>query len=111
MNMTMTKISSAIVLIGLTMTVPLASANNSSAETERSQVVVEVADLNLAHPRGIETLYQRLQNASREVCGDPSVQATGSARNSQQIRSCYDTAMSNAIEKLDLPAIKTLHNG
>ena len=109
--MTMTNISSAVILTCLTMTAPLASANNSSTETERSQVAVEVADLNLSHPRGIETLYQRLQNASREVCGDPSVRVAGSARNSQQIRSCYDSALSNAIEKLDLPAIQTLHNG
>ena len=109
--MTMTKIGSALALIGLTMTVPFASANNSSTETERFQVTVEVADLNLAHPRGIETLYQRLQNASREVCGDPSIRVAGSARNSQQIRSCYDSALSNAVEKLDVPAIQTLHNG
>ena len=106
----MTKISNAIVFICLTMTASLASASNNSTETERSQVTVEVADLNLAHARGLETLYQRLQNASREVCGDPSVHASGSARNSQQIRTCYDIALTNAIEKLNLPALQTLHN-
>ena len=68
-----------------------ASAGSIAHDDQIARVSVQVVDLNLDHPKGLETLYGRLQRASRQVCGSQFVADTRSARRSQHNRDCYDS--------------------
>jgi len=56
-----------------------------------------------------ETLYARLQDKSREICGPASVRVTGSLRRATGNEACYEGTLAAAVERLDDPAITALH--
>jgi len=60
--------------------------------------IVRVADLNLYHPEGMETLRGRIKAAVNRVCSDADFRDILQARAS---RECRSTAFSNAMAQVD----------
>lgn len=56
-----------------------------------------------------KTLYVKLQNLSRNLCGTADLYITGSLRKSAEIESCYEGTLSAAVERLDRPEVTQLH--
>ncbi len=82
---------------------------------EDAKATVSYADLNLENEQGVRVLYQRLQHASKEVCGVASVKIPESilARSSHRraIRQCYRKSLSNAVDKFDNEDLTRIHAG
>ncbi len=76
---------------------------------------VSYADLNLEIEQGVRVLYQRLQHASKEVCGVASLKIPQSilAKSSRRraTRQCYRESLSNAVDKFDNEDLTRIHAG
>jgi UrcA family protein len=86
-----------------------AQAGTGAATTamQPDQVVVGYADLNLATTEGNQRLYARLSAAAREACGgDAGRQSLGALK---RYAECYNTALDNAVRKVDSPRLQALH--
>ena len=59
---------------------------------------VRYADLNLATPAGVETLYHRINLAARAVCGSPHERNLDLRRS---VRTCQEAAVEGAVETLE----------
>ncbi|QIB66252.1 UrcA family protein [Kineobactrum salinum] len=68
----------------------------SQAVAVRS-VAVSVADLDLASSEGQDTMYYRLSQAAREVCGPSGYRQAGGARQAARNQACYHQALSDAL--------------
>lgn len=69
------------------------------------QKTISYADLDLSRAEGAATLYGRLRQAAKQVCGNPG-------RRVQQIvawRACYDQAISDAVARVDRPTLTAHH--
>lgn len=96
------------VLIGLAATCAgMTQATAANLDPGVNSVRVSYADLNLSTDAGISALYGRLQAAAKTVCGPaPRITETLQFLDWSQ---CRRTALTNAIEKLDHPALSELH--
>ncbi len=83
----------------------------TSSDFEDAKVTVSYADLNLETKKGVQTLYRRLQRASKEVSGLTSFRRVGSARIMHKARQSYRNALSNAVEKIDNERLSEIHAG
>ncbi len=83
----------------------------TSSDFEDAKVTVSYADLNLENEKGVQTLYRRLQRASKEVSGFTSPRKFGSVRLMQKARQSYRNALSNAVEKIDNERLSEIHAG
>ncbi len=99
-----------IVIVG-----PAVVPASTSSHLETNQATVSSADLNLENEEGVRVLYQRLQHASKEVCGVASLKIPQSIlakswrrRATQQ---CYRHTLSNAIDKFDNEDLTRIHAG
>ena len=101
------------------------------SDVEVSEITVSYADLNLDTEQGVQTLYRRLQRASKEVSGLTTRRDIGSIWFSQKTRQFYRTtrrdigsiwfsrktrqfyrnALSNAVEKIDNERLSEIHAG
>jgi len=92
-------------LAAITGSIQAGTALAADSDYEVRSVKVSFADLNLGTPAGVETLYKRIQHAARFVC-TPSVE--------QRIRpmwkSCSDTAIADAVRKVNSPLLSALHS-
>lgn len=69
-------------------------------------VHVQVADLNLSHSAGLDTLYTRLSNASRAVCGNQSdLKVVGSLKQLRINNECYENTMAKALAEVNFPSV------
>ncbi len=86
---------------------------STPSHLETNKATVSYADLNLENEQGVRVLYQRLQHASKEVCGVASVKIPESilARSSHRraIRQCYRKSLSNAVDKFDSDDLTRVH--
>jgi UrcA family protein len=78
----------------------------SAAEHDAASTVVRYSDLDLAQSADAARLYARLKYAAQKVCSsydsrDMNVQRLKDA--------CYDTALSNAVAKVDDAKLSSLH--
>jgi UrcA family protein len=71
-------------------------------------VVVSYGDLDLRDPKGIDSLYQRISSAAREVCGEASVRELQAQA---AVRACEHRAVAQAIARVGHPALTSLHHG
>ncbi len=78
---------------------------------EDAKVTVSYADLNLGNEQGVRVLYQRLQRASKEVCGAGSLKHGGSIIMKSSRLHCYREALSNAVDKFDNEDLARIHAG
>ena len=81
------------------------------SDFEDAKVTVYYADLNLDNEKGVQTLYRRLQRASKEVSGFTSPRKFGSVGLMQKARQSYRNALSNAVEKIDNERLSEIHAG
>jgi UrcA family protein len=73
---------------------------------EPKQVTVSTADLNLAHPAGVEALYGRIRAAAREVCRE----ADGRGIAQQMLlRDCMNDSVDRAVASAHNDALASLH--
>lgn len=56
-----------------------------------------------------EVLYERLQDASREICGSSNLQVTGSVERVMANDDCYEGTLTAAVERLNDSKVKELH--
>ncbi len=76
-----------------------------------AKVTVSYADLNLETEKGVQTLYRRLQRASKEVSGFKSLRKVGSLRRMQETRQYYRETLSNAVESFNNEQLSEIHAG
>lgn len=77
-------------------------ANVARADEPRS-LTVQFADLDLSKPQGAQTLFNRIKGAAARVCSEHKGGAT--LRDKQAYAACVDVAMSDAIARVDAPAL------
>jgi UrcA family protein len=79
------------------------SIANADAPFEPRTATVQFADLDTANTQGAATLYRRIKTAAASVCRDlePGKQLVGV----WAYTDCVQTAMSNAIAKVNRPAV------
>jgi len=56
-----------------------------------------------------ETIYTKLQVASRKVCGSSSLQVTGSVERVVANNECYEGTLTAAVERLNNSKVQELH--
>lgn len=72
---------------------------------------VPYADLNVDNKRGAEILYQRLQKASRRVCGVESIRTVRGAKIEADQRSCYRHTLDQAVAEMNSVTLDAVHEG
>jgi len=85
-----------------------ALAASAGAEESLPSKTVRYSDLDISHPAGAKTLYDRIRAAARDVCalsiaGDPVLRGGGKA--------CVDTAIDDAVRKVNAPELTSLRFG
>lgn len=90
-------------------TIPGLASANLDVVTE--QVTVSFGELDLTNESGQKALYRRLKAAASRVCGPTRLLLAGSVSRVAQNRACYNDAMEDALDSLDMPAVSKLHNG
>jgi UrcA family protein len=83
-------------------------AMTAGAQESLPSKTVRYGDLDISRPEGAKVLYQRIRAAARDVCelsigGDPVLHIAQ--------RACLDTAIDNAVRKVDAPALTSLRFG
>lgn len=94
----------------------LASAPTYAADADSKDVsnvptrTVSAADLDLAIPSDVQTLYRRVQDAARDVC-DESARKGGMERRAllSWRERCYSSAIARAIESAGDQRLTALH--
>ena len=94
----------------------LASAPTYAADADAKDAsnvptrTVSAADLDLAIPSDVQTLYRRVQDAARDVC-DESAGKGGMERRAllSWRQRCYSSAIAGAIEKAGDQRLTALH--
>ena len=89
--------------------IPLIATAAVKAPGAERAVKVYVADLNLVDEQGIATLYQRLQRASRKVCGSADFVTAGSLKQRQLNQQCYRETLKNAVREFGNAKLEQLH--
>ena len=79
----------------------------AAAPTPVQQKVLTYSHLDLNSMAGIRRLYSRIQKAAATVCGNR--RPAGSRITSQQWRNCRDVAVSDAVARLNKPALSAYH--
>jgi UrcA family protein len=85
-----------------------ALAASAGAEESPPSKTVRYSDLDISHPAGAKALYSRIRAAARDVCafwmaGDPVLRGGAQA--------CVDTAIDNAVRKVNAPELTSLRFG
>jgi UrcA family protein len=93
----------------LIITAALALTPIAAFAGEASQVRVQYSDLNLDSATGVQTLYQRIQQASRELCGPAPLNRD--LEQSDAYNQCMDATVRRAVERMHLPALTNLSQG
>lgn len=68
--------------------------------------VVSYDDLNVATRRGAQELYRRINAAAYKVCWPLD---HGDIRGARELNACLRNAVSNAVAKLNIPAVAAIH--
>ena len=82
-----------------------AAATESVAGNAHS-ITVEYGDLELGNGLAVDKLYARITAAARRACG---YYDSRSLRAQAAWRTCYDAAVADALERLQLPALAERH--
>jgi UrcA family protein len=106
--MTIKKSRLTFVSAGLTLALTCATALQAATLREDGvrQTAVSYADLDLTRSADVERMYQRLQNAVKEVCA----QSTGNRlRDQVRVQQCTRRSMDNAIVSINAQQLTWLH--
>lgn len=80
------------------------AASNDGAVTNR--VAVKYGDLDLRQPKGAQILYRRIARAAQQACSEPERADLTALK---QYQYCYQTAVANAVYKVDARTLTALH--
>ncbi len=83
----------------------------TSSDFEDAKVTVSYGDLNLENEEGVQTLYRRIQRASKEVSGFRSLSTVGDVGRFQKMRQYYNEILSNAVESFNNERLSEIHAG
>lgn len=83
----------------------------ANADFKGQMEKVAYADLNVQNRRGAEILYQRLQKASKRVCGVESIRTVRGAKIEADQRSCYRRTLNHAVAEVESDALDAIHEG
>ena len=78
---------------------------NAAPPQEAPSVLVQFADLDLAHGDGAATLYRRLQAAAEQVCASQNGRNGSDLGSQTRYRICRDSAVAAAVAKVDQPGL------
>jgi UrcA family protein len=78
-------------------------------EVQPRSRVVTYGDLNLNNPYGAHVMVRRIENASREVCGDRS--GPRPLNENGSVHACRVDATENAVSDLDHPMVTAEYYG
>jgi UrcA family protein len=95
------------VTVVTTMAVPLFASASAPGAIPNIKVAYQQAELNTTWGR--QNVYERMQDASRKLCGSSNIRLTGSMGRSAGNEECYEGTLTAAIERLDNDAISVLH--
>jgi UrcA family protein len=85
----------------------IASADDLAGRSEK----VTYSDLNVEKEAGAQSLYRRIQQAAKRVCGVESLKVAGNLRQLSQQKNCYRDALDATVAKIDNAALTELHKG
>lgn len=91
--------------------VPAIASADAGEELKGRSEKVSYSDLNVEKEAGAYTLYRRLQQASKRVCGVESLNIVGSVSVYSQARRCYRDTLDAAVAKIDNPELTEIHEG
>lgn len=78
-------------------------------DTQTVSAIVKFGDLNLSSREGAETMYHRIRNTARGLCGDEPVIADISGHGAW--RACVNDAVDNAVGRLGAPMVTAFNGG
>ena len=110
------RLRSVVVTVAVTVAVvvlslpAIASADAGDKLKGRSEKV-SYADLNADKKDGAQTLYRRVQQASKRVCGVESLKISGSIRDVSQAQRCYRNTLDTAVARIDNSELTEIHEG
>jgi UrcA family protein len=78
---------------------------NAAPPQDVPSVVVQFADLDLAHRDGAATLYRRLQAAAEQVCASRDGRNGTDIGSQTRYKICWQNALATAVTKVDQPAL------
>ena len=85
----------------------IASAEDFKGRSEK----VTYCDLNVEKESGAHTLYRRLQQASKRVCGVESIKNAGGIREISEQQRCYRETLDAAVAKVNNATLTDIHEG
>ena len=101
-------IASAVLILGVP---AIASATPLINDEGEPFVRVSYADLNLSSRAGLVALYERLQGASKAVCGTQSFTEAGGLNQAKLNRQCYRAALTRSVAKFNNAKLEEIHAG
>lgn len=101
-------VSLTAVAMGLATLVSTPSQAAAAANRQTSSVTVHYGDLNLSKPRDVDTLYIRLHNSAKDVCGDD--EDVVELWKLDTIARCEQQAMANAVATIHRPMLTALYD-
>ncbi|MGI9263135.1 MAG: UrcA family protein [Woeseiaceae bacterium] len=85
----------------------IASAEDFQGRAEK----VTYSDLNVEKDAGAQSLYRRLQHASKRVCGVEASKNAGGIREISQQQRCYRETLDQAVAKINNATLSGIHEG
>ena len=82
------------------------AAQADSADPEYSLLKAERTSIE---NNTAKTVYTKLQDQSREICGPTRISETGNLRRSTSNQECYEGTLTSAVERLNDPEVSSLH--
>ena len=101
-------IMAAIIVIALG--APAIASADGKSDLQGVSVKVSFADLNMEKQEAAETLYRRLQHASRQACGVTSLRKAGSVQLLSKTKACYRETLTAAVAEIDNDLLSQIHN-
>jgi UrcA family protein len=96
-------------LCGLMSASAVATTETRTDGADDITVRVPLTDINLSNQAGVETLYQRLQSAARQICGPQQYKAAGSLRQVKLNQQCYVKALDRAVSEAGNELLTKIH--
>jgi len=90
---------------------PAIASADAGEELQGRAEKVTFSDLNIDKEAGAQTLYRRLQQASKRVCGVESLKVAGSLNVFAQAKRCYRETLDESVAKVDSAAVTAIHEG
>jgi UrcA family protein len=101
-------ITTKVKCIGSTLVFVLMSALTfAGPDTDAPTKTVSYGDLKMSSPKDVATLVRRIRSAAEEVCGPATI--TGSFVVQPAHRQCVERAVSQAVAKIDSPALTAFY--